>query len=109
MELDEKIEIYSYKPLSDGLTIDDQNNIYISQIQSNSVGVIDGKTRQLRLLLRSPDLQWPDGFSFGPNQTIFVTASYLHQVAFKAPGSWKGKGPFRIFKFAGLSGARAGQ
>ncbi len=107
--LDQKIELYSNKPLSDGLTIDDEDNIYISQIQSNSISVIDGKSRKLSLLLKSPDLQWPDGFSFGPNQTIYVTASYLHHVAFQAPGSWKNKGPFRIFKFAGLAPARAGQ
>lgn len=108
-ELGKQIEFYSNKPLSDGLTIDDDNNIYVSQIQSNSVSVIDGKTRQLKLLLKSPDLQWPDGFSFGPNQTVFVSASYLHHVAFQAPGAWKDRGPFRIFKFAGLTAARAGQ
>lgn len=102
-ELEEKIELYSEKPLSDGLTIDNDNNIYISQIQSNSVSVIDGKTKKLHLLLKNRDLQWPDGFSFGPNQQIYVTASYLHHVAFRLPGSWKKYGPFQIFKFQALA------
>ena len=75
--LEAKVEAYAAKPNSDGITIDGAGNIYVTDIENQSVGVI-GTDRQYRILhTHGQMLSWPDGFAFGPDNQIYVTVNQL--------------------------------
>ena len=93
----ETIERFAPKTMSDGITTDNAGNIYISDIEHSAIVVMD-KSGKMTTLLRDPNLRWPDGFSFGPEGDLYVTASALQHVMLKPASYVKQKGPYQIFK-----------
>jgi sugar lactone lactonase YvrE len=101
------------KPVSDGLTTDAYDNIYITGVehgaiylakpfksferQSNDVADFAQTEFQMVKIVESPKyLRWPDGFSFGPDG-LYVTASGLH-INFARLGSIDKFAPFHILR-----------
>lgn len=93
-----RVENYALKPMSDGISIDNDDNIYISDPEHSAVVLLDPQ-RRLRTLLRDPLLRWPDGFSFGPDGWLYVTCSGLHQVIGPPPSSVRDHKPYQVFRF----------
>lgn len=70
------------KPMTDGLTSDNNGNIWMTALQQSSIAVAvpngDGKAI-IKKVVRDPTLiRWPDGMSFGPDG-IYFTNSVLHK------------------------------
>ena len=103
----EKIERFAPKTMSDGITTDNTGNIYISDIEHSAIVVMD-KNGKMTTLLRDPELRWPDGFSFGPDGSLFVTASALQDVMLKPASYVREQGPYQIFKIKTDQSALAG-
>jgi sugar lactone lactonase YvrE len=106
--LSKKVEQYAKKPQCDGITTDDANNIYVTSIEDGAIAVIDS-SKQLKTLVTHPKMRWPDGLSFGPDGYVYVADSDIPDVMMKSKGHMKENAPYYIFKFKGLSTARAGQ
>ena len=94
-----KAEEYAKRPISDGITIDKEGNIYISDVASNAVGVIKGATRQYETVAMNAAISWPDAFSYGPDGRLYVVANQLHKSAVLNAGVDETKPPFLIFSF----------
>lgn len=107
-QLRAKVERYGDKPLSDGITVDDAGNVYISEINENAVGVVgsDGKYRRLH---QSAQMPWPDGFAVGPDNKIYVTVTELHRSPLLAGGKDISQGQFKIMVFDALAPATVGR
>jgi sugar lactone lactonase YvrE len=73
-----RVERYSDKPISDGITIDEDNNIYLGDLGANAIGVVTAD-RKYRLIARSQDLSWVDSFCFGPQGRLYAVVNRLHQ------------------------------
>ncbi len=84
--------------MSDGITTDLQDNIYLTDPDESAIVVL-GADRKLRTLLKDPMLRWPDGFSFGPDGWLYVTCSALHHVIVKSAGHVRSQAPYQIFRF----------
>jgi sugar lactone lactonase YvrE len=97
-ELAAKVEDFGPKTLSDGLTMDVENNIYISDMEHSAILTL-GPDRKLKTLLKDPRLRWPDGFSFGPDGWLYITCSSLHHVLFKSATRMRANAPYQIFRF----------
>jgi sugar lactone lactonase YvrE len=106
-ELLSKVERFAPKTMSDGITTDNAGNIYISDIEHSAI-VVMNKDGKMTTLLRDPALRWPDGFSFGPEGNLFVTASALQHVMLKPASYIQEKGPYQIFKIKTHVDAAAG-
>ncbi len=106
-QLAAKVERFARKSHSDGITMDRAGNIYLSDPEYDAVNVLraDG---EFQTLITSPKLRWPDGFSFGPDQQVYVTCSALHHVIFKTRSYQKDHEPFQIYRFQGLAPGIAG-
>ena len=97
-QLAKRVESYSVKPLSDGLSIDVEGNVYITDVEHNAIFIVDNN-RDLKTLLRSSDIRWPDALSFGPDGWLYVADSALGDVVLQPKEHVQSQGPYRIFRF----------
>lgn len=93
--LESKIEVYSKKPMSDGIILDAAGNIYLTDIEHSAIAVIN-TNREIRTLVRDPALlRWPDGLSFDAAGNLYISCSDLHRVMEKKHTK---DAPFHILK-----------
>lgn len=95
------------KPESDGITIDNQEQIYIAD-PSNSAILRINRAHKLETLLQDDRIRWPDGFSFGTDGWLYFTCSALHQVIGRTDGQIADAGPYQVFRFKPGAKAPAG-
>ena len=93
-----RVETYSAKPLSDGLSLDVNGNVYVTDVEHNSVFRV-GADRQLQTLLRSTRIRWPDALSFGPEGWLYIADSNLSDVILQSQEHVAASGPYKIFRF----------
>jgi sugar lactone lactonase YvrE len=101
-EISDKVEVYARKPPCDGISIDRDDNIYITDLGAKAIGVIDSKYRKYRLLVSDPLFDWPDGLCFGDNRFYFYT-NQLHRSALFNKGTDRLGPGFYLFEFKGLA------
>jgi sugar lactone lactonase YvrE len=91
------VEEFAAKTLSDGLTMDLDDNIYLSDMEHSAI-VRLAPDRTLTTLVKDPRLRWPDGFSFGPDGWLYVTCSALQHVLFVSSAEMRAHAPYQIFR-----------
>lgn len=92
-----RIEAFAEKTMSDGITTDNAGNIYISDLEHSAITLMS-PSGEMKTLYKDKKLRWPDGFSFGPDGYLYVTASALQYVMVKPASYIAEKGPYQIFK-----------
>lgn len=97
-QLAQRVEDYSAKPLSDGLSTDVAGNVYVTDVEHNAVFLI-GEDREPRTLLRSARIRWPDALSFGPEGWLYVADSALQEVVLQPQRHIEEHGPYGVFRF----------
>lgn len=107
-QLAASVERYASKPLSDGLSIDTEGTVYVTDIEHNSIFVV-GNDREPRTLLRSPQIRWPDALSFGPDGWLYIADSALGDVVLQPRDHIKSQGPYKIFRFQPGAAGTPGQ
>mgnify|MGYP002150926907 FL=1 len=96
-ELEAKVESFADKTMSDGITMDNSGNIYLSDLEHSAITRLSSDGT-LNTLIKDTKLRWPDGFSFGPEGYLYVTASSLQHVIAKPASYIAQKGPYQIFR-----------
>lgn len=97
-QLAARVERFATKPLSDGLSIDTDGNVYGTDVEHGAIFRIDA-AGELETLLKTRRIRWPDALSFGPNGWLYVADSALADVVLKSQQHIKDHGPYRIFRF----------
>ena len=97
-QLATRIERYSNKPLSDGLSTDTAGGVYITDVEHSAIFRVtpDGG---LSTMIQSPKIRWPDALSFGPDGYLYVADSALPELILKSTKHIQANGPYRIFRF----------
>jgi sugar lactone lactonase YvrE len=107
-ELATRVERYSDKPISDGISIDKTGNIYLGELAENAIGVIS-PDRKYRRLAQCSRLSWVDSFSFGANGQLYAVVNRLHQSATLNAGVLAAKPPFYLLKVNALASGLPGR
>jgi len=109
-DLSKKVEVWARKTLSDGITMDLDDDIYVSDME-HSGDPLASRGSPARDAAEGPEsLRLADGFSFGPDGWLYVTCSALHQVILKSHASIVAHAPYQIFRFqAGAAERPRGQ
>jgi len=97
-QLARRVEEYSAKPLSDGLSTDVEGNVYVTDIEHSAIFRI-GEDREPRTLFRSSRIRWPDALSFGPDGWLYVADSALQEVVLQPQEYIQAHGPYAVFRF----------
>jgi sugar lactone lactonase YvrE len=103
-----RVERYSDKPVSDGMTIDKDNNIYLGELAANAIGVISADKKYQRLA-QCPNLSWVDSFSFGPVGQLYAVVNRLHQSATLNGGVSISKPPYYLLQIKPLAAGLPGR
>ncbi len=107
-ELAAQVETLPVKTMSDGITTDDEGQVYLSDLEHSAVVRYTPETGAMTTLIKTERLRWPDGFSFGPEGWLYVTGSSLHHVIGKPPSSVVANAPYSVFRFKPGGTAAAG-
>jgi hypothetical protein len=107
-ELGARVERYAAKPNNGGLSIDANDNLYLTEVETKAVGIIPASTRQYRRFAWNDDLIWPDGVSCGPDGFMYVSAAQIPLAALFNGGTGRNKAPYHIFRFKPLAPGRLG-
>jgi sugar lactone lactonase YvrE len=106
--LAQRVERYADKPISDGISIDQDGNIYLGELAENAIGVIT-PDRKYRRLSQGPNLSWVDSFSFGPEGKLYAVVNRLHQSAVLNAGGNTSKPPYFLLRVNALASGMAGR
>ncbi len=98
VELATQVEVVGEKTMTDGMAMDAAGNVYLSDIENSAIVRLNPQG-QLETLLKSITLRWPDGFSNGPDNYLYFTASSLHEVLGKSTDYITQQGPYQIYRF----------
>ena len=103
-QLSAKVEFYAKKPYNGGLTIDANNNLYLTEVGAMTIGIIRPDTRKYEAYVTDPNMVWPDGVSYNSDGYMYSGAAQLIQTGtFQDNATPKGKAnnaaPYRIYRF----------
>jgi len=92
------VERYAQTFPVDGIWIDAQDRIYLTDLEHTAVSRLlpDRTIERLHIDRR---LQWPDTFTEGPDGAMYVTASHINESATYNRGQSVRTRPYSVFKF----------
>ncbi|MGI9238041.1 MAG: SMP-30/gluconolactonase/LRE family protein [Woeseiaceae bacterium] len=97
-QLANRVERFSDKPLSDGLSTDIDGNVYVTDVEHSAIFVAH-PDQTLTTLIQSESIRWPDALSFGPDGYLYIADSALPDVILKSREHIESSGPYQIFRF----------
>lgn len=92
------VERFSAKPLSDGLSIDLTDTVFVTDVEHGAVFAVD-QERDLSTVIASPRIRWADGLSFGPGGWLYLADSAIPELVLRSSEHIESQGPYVIFRF----------
>lgn len=97
-QVENAVERYSSKPLSDGMSSDTSGNVYVTDVEHGAVMIVS-PDREITTLIRSDRIRWADALSFGPDGWLYLADSAIPDQVLMSKEHIKSKGPYTIFRF----------
>lgn len=107
--LGERVERYGDKPVSDGISVDAEGHVYITDVENNAIGVT-GPDGTYRIHVQDDEhLVWADGISAGPDGWMYATVNKLNRSAVLNGGENLSEPPYHIVRFRAIGEAVPGR
>jgi sugar lactone lactonase YvrE len=95
--LAERVERVGDKPLSDGLSIDLEDRVYMTDVEHGAVHRLD-PDGSLATVVKSARIRWADALSFGPDATLYIADSALQHVMLMSRDHIEGAAPYHVYR-----------
>jgi sugar lactone lactonase YvrE len=96
-DLENLVERYSDKPLSDGLSTDLNGNVYVTDVEHGAISIVNAE-RSVTTLIRSARIRWADGLSFGPDGWLYLADSAIPEQILQTSAHIRSQGPYFIYR-----------
>ncbi|MBX7057873.1 MAG: hypothetical protein K1X75_07385 [Leptospirales bacterium] len=107
-QLAARVEKAGPKVQSDGITIDNAGNVYLTDMEHRGIAVL-GADGKLFTLVTSDAMRWPDGFSFGPDGWLYIADSDIPDIALQSQEHIRAHAPYHLFRIRPGHDGVAGQ
>lgn len=97
-EIATTVREYGPKPVSDGSTIDQSGNIYITNLENNSLDVLRPNGKLETIVKEIEVLDWPDNTRLGADGWIYMAVNQLQKTKAFNNGEEKGEPPYLIVR-----------
>lgn len=106
-ELARAVERVGGKPLSDGLSIDRQGNVYITDVEHGGIARLSPQGA-LETLIASDKVRWADGISYSGDGYFYFTDSAIPDQMLQTKAHIESRAPYYLYRFkadiAGIPG-----
>ncbi len=108
-DLSDKVIRLGKKPLSDGISIDKEDNVYITDVEHG--GIIRASPQgDLTTLIKTDKVRWADGLSFGgEGDWLYFTDSAIPAQMLQSKSYIKSQAPYFIYRLKNDIKGVAGQ
>jgi sugar lactone lactonase YvrE len=96
-QLAARVERYSDKPLSDGMSMDDAGNVYVTDVEHRGIAEVSAD-RALHTLVKDDRIRWADGLSWGPDGWLYFTDSAIQDQLLELPSHIRSRAPYFIWR-----------
>ena len=107
--LAERIIRVGTKPLSDGLSIDSMNNIYITDVEHSGLMIMTPDGNIETLIRDEESIRWADGCSFGPDGYLYFTDSAIPDQMLRSKKHIRNSAPYYIYRIKPKHAGQAGK
>lgn len=97
-ELSAQVERFSDKPLNDGLSVDTDGNVYVTDVEYGSIARVD-PDGNLETLIQSDQIRWADALSFGPDGWLYLADSSIPDQMLQPKSHIAANAPYYIYRF----------
>lgn len=101
-DIDKKVERYSDKRNNGGLSIDIENNLYLTYVGDKAIGIIPADTKKQKIYAQDNQLIWPDGVTYSRDGYMYTSAAQLTLAKIFNDGKEGTTKPYYIFRFKPL-------
>lgn len=97
-----QVERYSDKLNNGGISIDVENNLYLTYVGDKSIGIVPADTKKQEIFAQDDALIWPDGLSYNTDGYMYTSAAQLTLAKIFNNGKDRTTQPYFIFRFKPL-------
>lgn len=94
-----QVKALGRKPLNDGLSMDRNDNIFITDVEHGSVMKMTPAGLLSTVVQDVKRLRWADALSFGPDGWLYVADSSIPDQVLRSKSHMREQAPYRIFRF----------
>lgn len=98
-KLSASVEQVGAKPLSDGLSMDMDGNVYITDVEHSAIHRMTPDGTLKTLIKDEARIRWADGLSFGPDSMLYFTDSAIPDQILKSRQHIAQRGPYYLYRF----------
>lgn len=100
----ESVQFYRDKPETDGIDVDSDGRVYVTDVENFAVGVVD--ENGYRVLAKDEDrLEWPDGVAVSRDGYLYIVANELNNLPALNAGTDASTPPFYLHRIK-IEGSR---
>jgi sugar lactone lactonase YvrE len=98
-EVAKSVESIGKKPLSDGIRVDEAQNMLITDVNNNGVFVVNGDTKASYTLIKDKKIRWADGLSKGGDGFWYLADSSIPHHMLESKAHIEANKPYFIYRF----------
>jgi hypothetical protein len=95
-ELSSRVESYADRPSGPGLAARDDGRVVVTDVEGHALRSVSPSGDAV--LVQDPQLQWPDGLAWGPEDWLYLTVNQLNLHPALNRGQEESRPPYGVFR-----------